>query len=61
MFKQIIIGGVLVASQFCQAQSSNYDQIFLEFWTDYNNNYAYFEKQGVDWNKVKEIYLTLVK
>lgn len=61
MFKQIIIGGVLIASQFCQAQSSNYDQIFLEFWTDYNNNYAYFEKQGVDWNKVKEIYLPLVK
>ena len=40
---------------------NKYEPIFMEFWTDYKNNYAYFEKQGVDWDKVKEIYQPLVK
>lgn len=33
-----------------------YQQDFLEFWNDYNDNYAYFKQQGIDWVKVKEIY-----
>ncbi len=36
---------------------SKYREDFLEFWNDYNQNYAYFKKQGIDWNKVKDIYL----
>lgn len=35
---------------------SIYEQDFLEFWNDFNDNYAYFEQQGVNWNRVKEIY-----
>jgi len=60
MLKKIIIGVLLISGQFCLAQSK-YEPVFLEFWNDYNNNYAYFESQGINWNKVKEIYLPLVK
>lgn len=35
---------------------SKYQKDFLEFWTDVNNHYAYFDQQNIDWNKVKEIY-----
>ena len=34
-----------------------YKEDFLELWGDYNANYAYFEKGGIDWNKAKDIYL----
>lgn len=34
-----------------------YREDFLEFWEDCNTHYAYFKEQGIDWNKVKEIYL----
>lgn len=60
MFKKIIIGGLLIASQFCIAQNK-YEEDFLKFWNDYNEYYAYFEKKGIDWNKVKDIYLPLIK
>ena len=60
MFKKITIGVCLIATHFCSAQNK-YEPVFLEFWTDYKDNYAYFEKQDIDWDKVKEIYLPLVK
>lgn len=47
---------LLLLSQTIFAQNK-YREDFLEFWNDYNQHYAYFEKQGIDWNKVKEIYL----
>ncbi|MCW4467773.1 S41 family peptidase [Flavobacterium sp. MFBS3-15] len=47
---------LLLLSQAIFAQNK-YREDFLEFWNDYNQHYAYFEKQGIDWNKVKEIYL----
>lgn len=36
---------------------TKYEQDFLELWNDYNENYAYFESQGIDWARVKEMYL----
>ena len=36
---------------------SPYREDFLEFWEDYNQNFAYFSEQQIDWNKVKDIYL----
>lgn len=60
MFRRIITGALLISSFYTNAQSK-YEADFLELWTDYKNNYAYFEKQGVDWDKVKEIYLPLSK
>jgi carboxyl-terminal processing protease len=36
---------------------NKYEADFLEFWSDYNENYAYMSEQHIDWNKVKEIYL----
>ena len=36
---------------------NKYESDFLEFWSDYNENYAYMSEQHIDWNKVKEIYL----
>lgn len=35
---------------------SKYEKDFTQFWTDFKENYAYFEKQQVDWEKVKVIY-----
>lgn len=35
---------------------TKYAKDFTEFWTDVKENYAYFERQHVDWAKVKEIY-----
>src|SRR5687767_274402 len=35
---------------------NTYQKDFNQFWTDFNKHYAYFEKQNIDWNKVKVIY-----
>jgi carboxyl-terminal processing protease len=35
---------------------SIYQKDFSEFWTVLNENYAYFEQQKVDWNKVRQEY-----
>jgi carboxyl-terminal processing protease len=37
--------------------SNKFAEDFLEFWTDVNDNYAYFGKKHTDWNKVKTVYL----
>ena len=35
---------------------TEFQKDFAEFWTDVNENHAYLEIQGIDWDKVKEIY-----
>ncbi len=40
---------------------TKYEKDFNEFWNDINNNYAYFDQQKLNWNKVKEIYQPQVK
>lgn len=45
----------LIAGQAAFAQTK-YQKDFIEFWSDIKNNYAYLEQQGIDWQKVKEIY-----
>jgi C-terminal processing protease CtpA/Prc len=40
---------------------TKYEKDFEEFWNDVNNNYAYFDLQQLNWNKVKEIYLPQAK
>jgi len=35
---------------------TKYQKDFAEFWKTINENYAYFQQQKIDWNKVKEIY-----
>jgi C-terminal processing protease CtpA/Prc len=40
---------------------TKYEKDFNEFWNDVNNNYAYFDQQQINWNKVKEIYQPQVK
>jgi len=40
---------------------TKYEKDFVEFWNDVNNNYAYFDQQQINWNKVKEIYQPKVK
>ena len=37
-----------------------YQKDFSEFWSDLNENYAYFEQQKVDWNKVRQRYEPMV-
>ena len=40
---------------------TKYEKDFNEFWNDINNNYAYFDQQQINWQKVKEIYQPQVK
>jgi C-terminal processing protease CtpA/Prc len=40
---------------------TKYEKDFNEFWNDVNNNYAYFDQQELNWNKVKEIYQAQAK
>lgn len=40
---------------------TKYEKDFNEFLNDINNNYAYFDQQQLNWNKVKEIYQPQVK
>ena len=35
---------------------TDYQKDFSQFWIEVNNNYAYLDIQGIDWDKVKEIY-----
>jgi C-terminal processing protease CtpA/Prc len=35
---------------------TKYENDFNEFWNDVKNNYAYFDQQQINWDKVKEIY-----
>lgn len=46
----LLIFGISVPAQ------NKYQQDFDEFWNDINQNYAYLDRQGIDWKKVKEIY-----
>lgn len=38
---------------------TRYQKDFQQFWNDFNNNYAYFDRQQIDWAKVKAIYQPL--
>jgi C-terminal processing protease CtpA/Prc len=40
---------------------TKYEKDFTEFWNDVNSNYAYFDQQQINWQKVKEIYQPQVK
>lgn len=55
-FFTVLVITLIAPPSFAQTK---YEQDFLELWNDYNYNYAYFERQGVDWAKVREIYLPL--
>ncbi len=54
--KQIVLLVLLIISTGVVAQNK-YREDFLEFWNDYKQHYGYMEKQGIDWDKVREIYL----
>lgn len=60
MLNKFILSALFLVITNISAQTK-YEGYFLEFWDDFNNNYAYFEKQQINWNKVKEIYLPLAK
>ena len=56
MYKIFILLLLISTSSFGQTK---YQKDFNEFWTLVNENYAYFDQQKIDWNKVKEIYKSL--
>jgi carboxyl-terminal processing protease len=56
MKKLIILFLLLSTTVFGQTK---YEKDFSEFWTDVNENYAYFQQQNIDWNKVKGSYQPL--
>jgi C-terminal processing protease CtpA/Prc len=35
---------------------NKYEKDFQEFWTSFQENFAYFDKNGIDWPKAREIY-----
>jgi len=52
--KKLII--LLCLLPYLTSGQTKYQKDFDEFWTIVNENYAYFQEQGIDWIKVKEIY-----
>lgn len=40
---------------------TKFEKDFNEFWNDINDNYAYFDQQQINWDKVKENYLPEVR
>jgi C-terminal processing protease CtpA/Prc len=50
----------LIATNLTFGQTK-YEKDFNEFWNHVNNNYAYFDQQQINWNKVKQIYQPKVK
>ncbi len=55
----VIVFALLLQTVSLSAQNS-YEKDFLSFWNNFKNNYAYFDTQPIDWQKVKEIYQPLV-
>src|SRR5262245_65958236 len=55
MFASIAI--ILLTGLISCGQDRKCGDDFLEFWTDVKNNYAYFDNNHTDWNKVKTVYL----
>jgi carboxyl-terminal processing protease len=53
--KLTIIALILLISSLVFGQTE-FQKDFSEFWTDVKDNYAYLDIQGIDWDKVKEIY-----
>ena len=51
----VIVFALLLQTVSLRAQNS-YEKDFLSFWNNFKNNYAYFDTQPIDWQKVKEIY-----
>lgn len=47
---------VLLLIPFTMKGQTMYQTGFEEFWNDFNNHYAYFEEQKIDWRQVKKIY-----
>jgi len=56
--KKLIILFMLVSTS--AVGQTIYQKDFNEFWTVINENYAYFDQQQIDWNKVRGIYQPMV-
>lgn len=66
MIRPGLLGSLTVISlaflfAFTGSRNSQYAEDFTEFWTDVNDNYAYFDKKQTDWNQVKELYLPMAE
>jgi carboxyl-terminal processing protease len=53
---KIFLGFLMLLFANLSFAQTKYEKDFNEFWNDVNNNYAYFDQQQINWNKVKEIY-----
>lgn len=58
--KKIIILTLLFIPSLRSIAQTKYQKDFAELWNDFNNNYAYFDRQKIDWEKVKRIYQPIV-
>ncbi|WP_431291961.1 S41 family peptidase [Pedobacter sp. P26] len=47
---------LIIVNGYSAFAQTKYQKDFNGFWSDINDNYAYFEEQNIDWKKVKEIY-----
>ncbi|HAS46874.1 MAG TPA: peptidase [Microscillaceae bacterium] len=54
--RKFVIASVLLLQTIALSAQSIYEKDFLSFWNNFKNNYAYFDTQPIDWQKVKEIY-----
>ena len=49
----------LVCAFFCSYGQTKYQKDFAYYWNIVNENFAYFDTQKTDWNKVKVLYQPL--
>lgn len=51
----------LAYSSYSQEKPSMYEKDFLQYWQIVKDNYAYFDSQKTNWDKVKALYLPKAK
>jgi len=56
----VLIPLLYVFSINAQTKGSIYQKDFEQYWQTINESFAYFDTQGTDWEKVKEIYQPMI-
>src|SRR6266550_1495999 len=58
--RRISIATILLLSQNISFGQSKFQKDFSFYWQTINDNFAYFDKQHINWEKVKTLYQPIV-
>jgi C-terminal processing protease CtpA/Prc len=56
----LLVSGLYASGQAASFSKEQYREDFNFFWKSIDEEYCYFNKKNIDWQKVKEIYLPLM-